>query len=165
MPLKKMLYAALFVAAGVLTGPIVSIPVGVSRCFPVQHTINVLSAVLLGPAYALLNAFSISLLRNLLGTGTLLAFPGSLFGAVLAGLFYRLFRRNIAAAAGEVLGTGFLGGLAAFPTALLLMGKTTGAFFFIPPFLISTAGGSLLALLLLPLLQRALPSKDPGGRL
>nr|HPJ70473.1 energy coupling factor transporter S component ThiW [Candidatus Mcinerneyibacteriales bacterium] len=85
--------------------------------------------------------------------------------AALAGLFYRLFRRNIAAAAGEVLGTGLLGGLVAFPTALLLMGKTTGAFFFIPPFLISTAGGSLLALLLLPLLKRALPSKDPGGKL
>jgi energy coupling factor transporter S component ThiW len=161
MSLKKMLYAAVLVAAGVLTGPLVSIPVGLSRCFPVQHTINVLSAVLLGPAYAMLNAFSISLLRNLLGTGTLLAFPGSLFGAALAGLFFRLFRKNIAAAAGEILGTGLLGGLAAFPTALLLMGKATGAFFFVPPFLLSSAGGSLLSLLILPLLQKALCQRYP----
>ncbi len=156
MSLKKMLFAAVLIAAGVLTGPLVSIPVGLSRCFPVQHTINVLSAVLLGPAYALLNAFSISLLRNLLGTGTLLAFPGSLFGAALAGLSFRLFKRHAAAAAGEILGTGLIGGLAAFPTALLLMGKTAGALFFIPPFLLSSAGGSLLALGILPLLQKAL---------
>jgi len=115
MSLKKMLYSAILIAAGVLTGHLVSIPVGLSRCFPVQHTINVLSAVLLGPFYAIVNAFAISLLRNLLGTGTLLAFPGSLFGAALAGLFFRLFKRNIAAAAGEILGTGLLGGLSAFP--------------------------------------------------
>ena len=44
---------------------------------------------MLGPGYAVGIAFGSSLLRNLLGWGTLLAFPGSMFGALLAGLFYR----------------------------------------------------------------------------
>ncbi|HDS03021.1 MAG TPA: energy coupling factor transporter S component ThiW [Firmicutes bacterium] len=159
MPLKKMLYAAVLVAVGVITGHLISIPAGLSRCFPVQHTINVLSAVLLGPGYALLNAFLISLLRNILGTGTLLAFPGSLFGAALAGLFYRLFRTPVSAALGETLGTGILGSLAAFFVAGWAMGKETALFFYIPPFLLSTLGGSLLALFILPLIRHLKPGE------
>ena len=42
---------------------------------------------MLGPGYAVGIAFGSSLLRNLLGWGTLLAFPGSMFGDLLAGLF------------------------------------------------------------------------------
>ena len=160
MSLKKMLYAAVLVSAGVITGHLISIPAGLSRCFPVQHTINVISAVLLGPGYALLNAFLISLLRNVLGTGTFLAFPGSLFGAGLAGLFYRLFRTHFSAALGEIAGTGIIGGLAAFFVAGWAMGKETALFFYIPPFLISTLGGSLLALFILPLIRHL----NPGER-
>jgi energy coupling factor transporter S component ThiW len=74
-----------------MTGHLIYIPVGVAKAFPIQHLINILSAVLLGPAYALWNAFAISLLRNLLGTGSLLAFPGSMIGALLAGLLYQNF--------------------------------------------------------------------------
>ena len=51
--------------------------------------INVLSAILLGPWYALIQAFLSSLIRNVLGMGTLFAFPGSMFGALLAGLLYK----------------------------------------------------------------------------
>ena len=46
--LKKMVVAAMFVALAVALSAF-SIPVGASRCFPVQHMVNVLSAVLLGP--------------------------------------------------------------------------------------------------------------------
>ena len=145
MNLQKMTLAALFMAIGVLSAHLVYIPVGIAKCFPVQHAINILLAVILGTRYAVGTALGISLLRNLLGTGSLLAFPGSLFGALLAGIFYRRTNHILGAIAGEVIGTGLIGSLAAFPVAKFLLGSPAGALFFVMPFLVSTAGGSLLA--------------------
>lgn len=145
MNTKKITLASMFIALGVISGSMVYIPVGVSKCFPVQHTINVLAAVLLGPWYSVAVAFCISLLRNILGTGSLLAFPGSMIGALLAGILFQKFKNLGAAVLGEVFGTGLLGGIVAFPIAKLLMGKQVAATFFIAPFLISTIGGSIIA--------------------
>jgi energy coupling factor transporter S component ThiW len=149
MKIKKITLASLFIAMGVAAGNLIFIPVGVSKCFPVQHTINVLSAVILGPGYGVTIAFCISLLRNILGTGSLLAFPGSMIGALLAGLLYKKTNKSILAAAGEIFGTGILGGLLSFPIANFIMGKKVGALFFVTPFLISTIGGSLIAYIIL----------------
>ncbi len=91
---KRLTMAAMFVAIGVILGNVVYIPVGVSKCFPIQHAINVMSAVILGPGYGVLIAFVISLLRNILGTGSLLAFPGSMIGALLAGFAYKYTKIN-----------------------------------------------------------------------
>ncbi|NLK36981.1 MAG: energy coupling factor transporter S component ThiW, partial [Epulopiscium sp.] len=54
-----------------------------------------------------------------------------------------------AAAIGEMVGTGLLGGLLAVPIAVLVMGKEAGAFFYVVPFLVSSVGGSILALVIL----------------
>ena len=148
MQTKKMTYTALFVAIGVLSAHIIYIPIVVAKCFPVQHAINVLLAVLLGTRYAVGSAFTISVLRNILGTGSLLAFPGSMIGAFLAGVLYRRTGSIFGAIAGEVIGTGLLGSLVAYPVANLLLGSNVGAFFFVVPFLVSTAGGSLIAYLI-----------------
>ena len=59
---------------------------------------------------------------------------------------------------GEVFGTSILGGLCAYPVAILLMGKSAGdiAFYaYIVPFLVSTAGGAIIAGALLAALSRA----------
>lgn len=153
MKTKKITFSSLLIAIGVITGNIIFIPVGVSKCFPVQHTINVLAAVILGPGYAVAIAFCISLLRNILGTGSLLAFPGSMIGALLAGILYKKTKDNLFAVAGEIFGTGILGGLLAFPLANFIMGKKVGALFFITPFLMSTIGGSLIAFFILRVLD------------
>jgi energy coupling factor transporter S component ThiW len=153
MMTKKLTVASLLIAIGVITGNIIFIPVGVSKCFPMQHTINVLAAVILGPGYGVAIAFCISLLRNILGTGSLLAFPGSMIGAMLAGIIYMKTGKRFFAVAGEIFGTGILGGLLAFPIANLIMGKKVGALFFIAPFLISTIGGSLIAYFILRVLE------------
>lgn len=142
---RKLSFTALFVALGVLSAHLVYIPVGIAKCFPVQHTINVLLAVLLGTRYAISGAFCISLLRVALGTGSLLAFPGSMFGAALAGLFYQRTGRIVGAVAGEIIGTGILGSLTAYPVAKYLIGSDIGVFFFIIPFLVSSLGGSAIA--------------------
>ncbi|MDD7796197.1 energy coupling factor transporter S component ThiW [Clostridium sp. 'White wine YQ'] len=153
MKTKKLTIASLFIAIGVVTGNLIYIPIGASKCFPMQGTINVLSGILLGPGYGVIVAFCISLLRNILGTGTLLAFPGSMIGAFLAGYLYLKTKKSFFAVLGEVFGTGILGALLSFPIAKLIMGKEVGALFYIVPFLISTVGGSLIAYLLVRVLS------------
>lgn len=144
MKTKKIVTSAMFIAIGVL-GSAIYIPMGTAKCFPIQHAINVVSSIALGPMNALAIAFCISLLRNMLGTGTLLAFSGSMIGAVLAGYFYKKTKKTIMAVIGEVVGTGILGALLSFPIAKLIMGKSVGAFAFIIPFGISTLVGSMIA--------------------
>lgn len=151
---KDLTMAAMFVAIGVVLGNVIYIPVGVSKCFPIQHAINVLAAAILGPFYSVGIAFLISLLRNILGTGSLLAFPGSMIGALLAGIFYKHTENKYITAIGEVFGTGILGGLLAFPLAKYFMGKEVAAFFFIYPFILSSIGGSILAVVILKVMER-----------
>lgn len=153
----RLTLAGLLCAVAVV-GSTFSFPVLSSKCAPVQHMVNLLCAVLLGPAYGLGAAFAASLLRNLLGLGSLMAFPGSMCGALLCGLVYKRTHKLLPTLAAEVFGTGILGGLLAWPVAILLMGQSAGqvAFYaYILPFLVSTVGGSILAGILLGALQRA----------
>ena len=145
METRKLTFTAMFMAVGVLSAHLIYIPVGVSKCFPVQHAINVLLAVLLGTKYSVGAAFGVSLLRNILGTGSLLAFPGSMIGAALAGILYKRTNHILGAVVGEIVGTGLIGGLVAYPVAKLFLGTSVGALFFVVPFLVSTVGGSLIA--------------------
>ncbi|MEA4872755.1 MAG: energy coupling factor transporter S component ThiW, partial [Synergistaceae bacterium] len=82
---KKALAAGILAGAGVALS-FVSIPVGPTRCFPFQHSINVIAGVLLGPFWAVGAAVTTSVIRNMMGTGSLFAFPGSMFGALLVGM-------------------------------------------------------------------------------
>ena len=151
---KKLAVAAILVAVAVV-GSMFSFPVLASRCSPVQHMVNILCAVLLGPWYGFAAAFLASLLRNLLGLGTLLAFPGSMVGALLCGLMYHKTRSLLATCGAEVFGTGVLGGLAAWPVAVFLLGKTAAVYAYIGPFLVSTAGGAIIAGAVLFALKRS----------
>lgn len=155
MQTKKLTLSALLIALGTIASNLIYIPIGAAKCFPVQHTINVLSAVLLGPWYGVANAFLISLLRNMLGTGSLMAFPGSMVGAFLSGILYLKFGKKLFAVAGEIFGTGMLGGLLAFPIAKFLLGNDVAAFYFIIPFLVSTIGGSIIGYLILGVMERS----------
>ena len=99
-----------------------------------------------------------TLLRILMGLGSLMAFPGSMFGALLCGLVYHKTKNLLATVAGEVFGTSVLGGLCAYPVAIFLMGKSAGdiAFYaYIVPFLISTGVGAVIAGILVFSLQRS----------
>ncbi len=154
---KKLALAALFCALAVV-GSLFSFPVFGSKCAPVQHLVNILCAVLLGPWYGVGVAFVASLLRNLLGLGSLMAFPGSMIGALLCGIVYWKTKNLLATLVGEVFGTAVLGGLCAYPVAIFLMGKSAAdiAFYaYIVPFLISTAGGAVIAAVILVSLKKA----------
>ena len=153
---KKLALAGILCAVAVV-GSMFSFPVFGSKCAPVQHMVNVLCAVLLGPWYGVGVAFVASLLRNLLGLGILLAFPGSMCGALLCGLIYKKFGKIIPTLVAEVFGTGVIGGLLAYPIAIAFMGVSAAnvAFYaYIVPLLISTVAGSLIAGVLVLALQR-----------
>ena len=151
---KKLCVAGILCAVAVV-GSMFSIPVFGSKCAPVQHMVNVLSAVFLGPFYGTAIAFCTSLIRNLLGTGSLLAFPGSMAGALCCGLIYKYTKKLVLTYAGEIFGTGIIGGLLSFPVARLIMGNTQAALFmYVIPFLISTIGGTAAAALLVGVLRR-----------
>ena len=144
MNVKKLTTAALMTAIGAVSAHLIYIPVGVAKCFPVQHSINLLAATLLGPGYAVAVAFVISVIRNLLGVGSLLAFPGSMIGALMAAVLYQKTKKIAYAGLGEFFGTGILGALVSYPVAKYLLGREAAMFFFVGPFLLSSGAGVII---------------------
>ena len=153
---RSVAYAVVLVAIGVSLAPYTSFPVGIAKVNPTQHFVNVVGAVLLGPWWAVVVAAIIGVIRNVLGVGTLLAFPGGMIGAFLAGILYRKSRNLILGAVGEVIGTG---GIAPVVSALfvapVLMGKMIPFLALVPSFLASTLVGAVLGVLAVNLLKRA----------
>lgn len=162
---KKLALSGVLCAVAVVGSMFVTFWVLGSKCAPVQHMVNILCAVFLGPWYGLGVAFVASLLRNLLGVGSILAFPGSMCGALLCGLAYWRTKNIPLTLAAEVFGTAVLGGLCAYPVAVLIMGKNAGelAFYaYIIPFFVSTAGGAVLSGLILGALSKSGVLKNPA---
>lgn len=155
---KKLALAGVLCAVAVVGSMFITFPVLGSKCSPVQHMVNILCAVFLGPAYGVGAAFAASLLRNIIGVGSVVAFPGSMCGALLCGLAWKRSKNLWLTLAAEVLGTGILGGLAAYPLAIAFLDPAVipAAFYgYIVPFLISTVGGSILAGALVFALQKS----------
>ena len=151
---KKLALAGVMTAVAAV-GSFISFPILGSKCAPVQHMVNVLAAVTLGPWWGVGIAFVASLIRNLLGLGSLMAFPGSMVGALCCGLVYALCKKLWLTCYAEAFGTGVLGGIAAYPVAKLLMGlNPAGLFVYIVPFLVSTVVGSILAYVLISALEK-----------
>ena len=151
---KLAISGVLIALAVVLSG--FSIPIGASKCFPIQHMVNVIAGTLLGPWYAVGMAFVTSLIRLIMGTGTLLAFTGSMVGALCCGLAFRYMcpkwsfaKRVPIAFLGEIIGTGILGAMAAFPIATFVMGQEAALFTYVIPVGVSTVGGALIASVLM----------------
>lgn len=155
MKTRDVARAVILVAVAVALSPLF-IPVGIAKCYPAQHMVNVLSAVMLGPFYSLVIATLAAVIRNLMGLGTLLAFPGGMIGALLAGLAYRRFKKIYMAGLGEVIGTGIFGSLASiWIVAPIFMGKKMAMATLMIAFSLSTMAGSITGIIVLRLLRRA----------
>lgn len=148
----------MLIALGVAASYISSISMFGAKLNPAQATVNVVAGALVGPWAAAAVALVIAVMRILLGTGSLLAIPGSVFGALLAGLAYRYLRSKAAAVAGEVIGTGVIGAVAGFPVGVYLMGSAKaaagGLAFYIPLFVPSSLAGALLGFAVVAVLER-----------
>jgi len=151
--IQKIALAGILAAVGVVGGTL-SIPVGFTRCCPTQSVINVIAGVFLGPWYSVGMAFCVSLIRNMLGTGTIMAFPGSMCGALLAGLLYRRWPKIWTACLGEMVGTGILASIMAYPIAKYLLGKACGLFTYFLPFMTVAVTGSIIAAVLVFILNK-----------
>ena len=156
MESRKIARAVILVAMGVAISPFTSIPIGIARINPAQHFVNVVSAVMLGPWWTAGIALIIGILRNAFGMGTVLAFPGGMIGAFLAGYAYRYTRSIYFGALGEILGTGLLGSVtSALIVAPVFMHRTMALGAIILSFSGATILGSIIALFALKLLERA----------
>ena len=152
---QKLAFAGVLTATAV-AGSMISIPIAGSKCAPVQHMVNVFAAVILGPWWGIGIAFCASLIRNLLGIGSLLAFPGSMIGALCCSLVFQFTEKLSLTCIGEAFGTGILGALAAYPVAKFVMGLAPAGFtVYMIPFLISTLTGSVLAYALLLVFEKS----------
>ncbi len=99
---------------------------------PFQHFVDVVAAVLLGPWYACAAAFLCGVMRMLSGR-TIQAVVGAVFGPILGGLLYRRTHSLWLAALGEIVGTGILGALAAYPLMRIFYGLDAQAWYITCP--------------------------------
>ncbi|KAA0948724.1 energy coupling factor transporter S component ThiW [Sporosarcina sp. ANT_H38] len=157
---NKLTLTSIIIAITTLSSHLIFIPVGFTKIFPIQHFSNLLLAVLLGPWYAVSGAFIVSTLRNMLGTGSIFAYPGSMIGALLAGYLFLKTKKIGFAFLGEVVGTGIIGATATYPIGVLLFGRELTLFGFIPAFMISSFTGATIAFILLTTLTK---NKAIGG--
>ncbi|MCG7419953.1 energy coupling factor transporter S component ThiW [Macrococcus epidermidis] len=151
---KKLTLTSIFIAMNVVLSQMIYIPVGPIKAFPMQHFINVLCAVFVGPWYGLAQAFISSALRNFFGTGSLFAFPGSMIGVLLASLLYRKFKRIEVASIGEWIGTGLIGSVCTIPLMWMMQIDMKGFMPIFYAFLLSSLIGSIIAYILLVLLNK-----------
>lgn len=145
---RKLVISGILIALATILGTF-SIPILGAKAAPIQHLINVIAAVTLGPVYGVSCAFVSSLLRNILGVGSILAFPGSMVGVFLAAILYKKFKKLEIAVVGEVIGTGIIGALLAYPLAAFVLGEEVALFVYIIPFSLSSIVGSVIAYIIL----------------
>lgn len=152
MKTKKMIILAMMVAIGVVLSPILRVP-GMA---PMQHFINVITAVLLGPWYALTCAVLIGIIRMMLMSINLLAITGGIFGAVLSGIIYKHTKRLLGAVLGEIIGTGIIGAMVSYPVMAFVYGnKDVALFTYIPSFVAGTIIGGFCGYLFLAALKKS----------
>ena len=145
--------AALFAGLGVLLSSF-AVPVGASRVFPFQHTINAVAGVLLGPWWAAGSALVTATLRFSLGTGSIFAFPGSPFGALAVGFAYRLLRRDEAALF-EPVGTVLVGATLGVVLISPSLGAASGLVALMIAFALSSIPGAAIGYAVLKVLRRS----------
>lgn len=149
---RRLVLAALFAAIATLLGSL-SVPVGPTRVAPFQHTVNAVAGILLGPWYAAAAALVTAVLRYNLHWGSIFAFPGSPFGALVVGYAFRWFRSD-AAALCEPIGTGLIGAALAAWVFQPIIGSHRTLWFFIVAFLSSSIPGAVLGYIVIRILRR-----------
>ena len=149
---KRIALAAVLIAATVVLSPI-HFPIGSSKCYPAQHMVNGIAGVLLGPWYAAVMAFFTGVIRNLLGLGTLHAFPGGVPGGLVVGLVYRYVKRSDLAAITEPLGTVVIGATISALVVAPYLGKAFTVAFWWIAFAASSIPGSIIGFVILKSLR------------
>ena len=151
--LIKMTFLAMMIAIGVVISPILRVE---GMC-PMAHLINIVCSVMMGPWYSLVCATLIGIIRMMFMVIPPLALAGSVFGAFLSGMLYRVSGgRMIFAVVGEVIGTGIIGAIVSYPVMAFLMGRGgLSLMFYVPSFICGTLIGGSVAFIFLKYLNKA----------
>ncbi len=139
---KKMVAVGLFAALGTVLGGI-SFPLGPTRVMPLQHTLNAIMGIMLGPWLAAAAALITGILRLSLGLGTIFALPGGIFGGIVVGYVYRWTGRDMAALV-EPVGTALIGGTLSGMIVAPAIGSPETSLYFIGIFAASAVPGSII---------------------
>jgi energy coupling factor transporter S component ThiW len=91
--LKKLALVTVISSLGAAIAPLSWFVFLGTKANPTQHVINAILGVLLGPFWAALAAIFTGTIRNLLGIGTIYAFPGGIPGGVIVGVIYWILKR------------------------------------------------------------------------
>ena len=153
--IKKITLVALMIAIDVVLSPIFR----VEGMAPMSSVINVIAALLLGPVYGTVMAVMCGIIRMLLMGIPPLALTGAVFGALLAGLFYRWGHKVWYAMLGEIIGTGIIGSLLSYPVMAWFTGSNSKLYLFVytPRFFGAAVIGSVVAYLILLKLAKIKP--------
>lgn len=150
---KKISLASVLIALTVaLSG--FYVPIGTTKVFPAQHMINGVAGVLLGPWWAALMATGTGTIRNILGLGTLYAYPGGIPGALVVGILHRYFKETDLAALSEPIGTVIIGATLSALILAPVQGHNLTIWFFWTAFAASSIPGSVLGYIVLKAMRR-----------
>lgn len=134
---NKLVMLAILIAINTILTKLV----GVYGLAPISSVMNMMCAILIGPAYTTLIAAAAALLRVLLLGSSIITIPGAVFGAALAGIFYKLYPRISSSIVGEFIGTGIIGALV---SAWLISGDASNLFVFMPSFIGACIIGAII---------------------
>ncbi len=149
--IRKMVLTAMFACLSFVLCTFVYFP----SMAPFQHFVNVLAAVFLGPWYGFAAAFLTGVMRMMSGR-TIQALVGAIFGAFLSGLLYQKTKKLWAAVVGEVIGTGIISAMVAYPLMKMWYGlDAQSPFYYMPFYTPSSMMGAFLAVLVLGVLKRS----------
>ena len=156
--LHKLVFLSLMIALDVVLSPLFRI----EGMAPMSSVMNVLGVSLMGPFYGTIMALVCGMLRMLLLGVPPLALTGAVFGALLAGLGYKLFKNIYVAMIGEILGTGLIGSLLSYPVMVWFTGNPQGMylFFYTPKFFGAAISGALIAFLVYLKLSKVAKFKE-----
>ena len=149
--IRKMVLTAMFACLSFVLCTFVYFP----AMAPFQHFVNVIAAVFIGPWYGMLAAFLCGVLRMMSGR-TIISVLGAIFGALLAGLFYRRTHRFWSLILGELIGTGIISAiLCYYPMKYIYGMDLQSPFYYIPFFVPASFVGSCLGVAVLLMLRRS----------
>lgn len=149
--LRKLALAGVLTALSFATSSVVVLP----NMAPFQHFFNVITAVFLGPWYAIAVAFLTGSLRMLLEGRPILAIVGAVFGAGLAGMLYQRTGKLVAAMIGEIIGTGVISAMVSVPLMnAVYHAHIPNLYFYMPFFIPATVFGAILGYLFLKFVQK-----------
>lgn len=151
LALRKMVLTAMLACLAFVLNTFVYFP----SMAPFQHFVDVLAAVFLGPWYACAAAFLCGIMRMMSGR-TIQAVVGAIFGPILGGLLYRRFHNFWVVLLGEVIGTGILGAMTAYPLMKAFYGlDAQSPFYYIPFYTPSAVVGAAMGVAVLMILKKA----------